>query len=257
MGRRLLTTLITILSLICGSPLAFAKDGDPVDRDDQKARQLFREGDKAYAEKRFEDAAKAFMQSYELSGRPLMLYNVANAFEQLGRWEDAANVLREYRRYAPKNELRTVDARIASLTARAEREKLQTLKEEQVWAEKSDEENKGINSVRGVALVSSGAATLLTGGVLAILAKLERNKIEEQCSELNGSRFCPASTNENFRRDRALSISADVAFAAGLAITGVGIYYLVRDNKKLKERQVSFGGAVGLRGASISLRGKF
>lgn len=256
MGRRIVILCTAFLLTAFATSGASAKDGEPGDEQtDHQAREAFRKGDRAYADKRYEDAVEAFTKAYELSNRPLMLYNIANALERLERWEEAAEKLRKYRDYAPRSELRTVDARIASLTARAERQKLEMLREEQVWS--TAKQRKGIKSVRGATLISTGAAALAIGGVLAVLANTQRSKIDDECTLLDGARICSPAADQYFRRDRAYSISADVLFGSGIALTGVGIYYLVRDRKKAKERRVQVDGSLGLKSGHFVIRGRF
>ncbi len=255
MGRRIVILCSALLFAACFASGVEAKEGQDDKQTDQRARESFREGDRAYADKRYEDAVEAFTEAYELSKRPLMLYNIANALERLERWEEAAAKLRTYREYAPRSELRTVDARIASLTARAERQKLEMLREEQVWS--TDKHRKGIKSVRGAALLSTGAAALALGGVLAVLANTQRSKIDDECTLLDGVRFCSPAADQYFRRDRAYSISADVLLGSGISLTGVGIYYLIRDRKKAKERRVRVEGSLGAKSGRFTIRGQF
>jgi hypothetical protein len=62
---------------------------------DDVAQQLFREGVEAARQERWTDAFEAFEKAYALSGRPVVLINLAGAQARTGRLEEAA---RNYRR---------------------------------------------------------------------------------------------------------------------------------------------------------------
>jgi len=85
-----------------------------------RARELYLRGDRLYTEGRYEAAVEAFQESYHLSGRPLLLFNLANAYERLARYEEALAALRDYAPHAPVEEEDQIRARLRSLTRRAE-----------------------------------------------------------------------------------------------------------------------------------------
>ncbi len=61
---------------------------------DARARELYLQGDREYQAGRYEQAVAAFQEAYRLSGRPLLLFNLANAYERLGRYAEALEALR-------------------------------------------------------------------------------------------------------------------------------------------------------------------
>lgn len=103
--------MITALLLAC--TLAHAQESD-----DARARELYDNGAVLYEEGRYEDAVAAFEEAYKLSRRPALLFNIANALERLGRYEEALDVLSRYRAYAPADERETLDRRISNLERR-------------------------------------------------------------------------------------------------------------------------------------------
>ena len=93
--------LLCALWLLGSQPgLAQSPSGDS----DARARHLYRNGELLYAEGLYSDAIAAWESAYDLSDRPLLLYNMANAQERLGRWEDALQSLNRYRAFAPLEE---------------------------------------------------------------------------------------------------------------------------------------------------------
>ena len=85
---------------------------------DARARELYDNGAILYDEGRYEDAIVAWEEAYRLSGRPLLLYNIANAQERLGQWRAALDTLNRYRAYARPEERERLDRRIANLERR-------------------------------------------------------------------------------------------------------------------------------------------
>ena len=65
-----------------------------------KAKEIYLEGVEAYRAERFVDAAEKFRESYELSGRTTLLFNIAATWEEAGRKELA---LKFYKHYLAEN----------------------------------------------------------------------------------------------------------------------------------------------------------
>ncbi len=86
---------------------------------DAEARGLFLAGQAAYSEARYADALRHFQRSYELSGRPDLLYNVAQAADRLRRDDIAIAAFEAYLHFSPTAERRReVESRLAILRAR-------------------------------------------------------------------------------------------------------------------------------------------
>jgi len=90
---RVLSPLILILTLalLLGmtGPAAAQKSAD-----DERARELYDNGAILYEEGRYEDAIAAWKAAYDLSPKPLLLFNVANAYERIGGLLDAPEKLK-------------------------------------------------------------------------------------------------------------------------------------------------------------------
>lgn len=63
---------------------------------DAEARNLFEAGEVAYSEGRYESALDYFRRAHELSGRPLLLYNIGTAAEHLLRYDEAVAAFDRY-----------------------------------------------------------------------------------------------------------------------------------------------------------------
>lgn len=91
----------------------------PDEAAEARAKDLNQQGETAYAAGRYTDAVSLFRQAHELSERPLLLFNIANAHERLGDYEAAAHALREYSKHATADETGTLDERVRRLEGRA------------------------------------------------------------------------------------------------------------------------------------------
>lgn len=283
MRHRILPLLAFGFSLAL-APAAHALPSPPGKKvsktDDAHARKLYKQGDKAYAEGRYEDAAADFEKAYALSGRPLLLFNLANAYERLERYADAAEALDRYLPDAKPKEQDAVEKRIGNLKRRAR-------KKEQEEEKKREEEAKrqrrkkaaqpashppGTTSsspappTTGYVLLGVGGASLAVGGVFGALALSARSDEKRECASSTQGRFCTINANNAISRDQHYSLIADIGFGVGVVAAGVGAYLLLapRDEKTDKDsggNHTRFRGAVGARarpgGAEVDLVGRF
>ncbi|MCE7894177.1 MAG: tetratricopeptide repeat protein [Sorangiineae bacterium PRO1] len=121
LGRQVKRLLVALLAahLLCSAGPAVAKPDQPSAADDAKARSLFKQGDAAYAEGRYEDALGAFEEAYRLSHRPRLMFNIGNALERLGKLSEAADALEKYLPHAKPTERDVLSKRVQNLRKRA------------------------------------------------------------------------------------------------------------------------------------------
>ena len=84
----------------------------------ERAREIFENGQSLYREGRYEDALVAFEESYRLSEKPGLLYNMANCSERVGDYRAAIDQLNRYRVYAEPAERTVLERRIVNLELR-------------------------------------------------------------------------------------------------------------------------------------------
>ncbi len=87
-----------LVVLACFSLIGRANGDEASDAD---ARQLFQAGRDAFERHEYQRAYDAFRQSYVISQRPELLFNMSSALKELGRPHDAADELRAYLRVVP------------------------------------------------------------------------------------------------------------------------------------------------------------
>lgn len=182
---------------------------------DQRARDLYVQGDRAYNEGRYEEAVQAFAESYRLSGRPLLLFNLANAYERLGRYQDALTTLRQYAPSAAVQEQAQIRARIAALEQRAASSPSGTSS-----ASSSDD---GL-LITGIVVGSVGLVLGVGGAVMGALALDARGEAQAGCvTGPDGATLCDASVRDAIGRDTTFALLADIGIGVGAAALAAGV----------------------------------
>jgi tetratricopeptide (TPR) repeat protein len=111
-------------------PDAFGEDADArAERIEQEARTHFEAGRMAFADGRFEHALQSFETAFELSDRPVLLFNIGTSLDRLQRKREAIEAFERYLERVPDADNRLeVESRLSALReavaaeeARAER----------------------------------------------------------------------------------------------------------------------------------------
>ena len=92
-----------ILSILLGLSVANAQEGAEGE-DAEIAKRLYLNGKMLFEEERYGDAVTAWNKAYEMSHKPVVLYNVAIAYEKLEEYQKSIDTLYQYRIYAPREE---------------------------------------------------------------------------------------------------------------------------------------------------------
>lgn len=230
-----------------GTPAPEVEVGSEADEtsaslDEERARRLYVIGDDHYAHGRYEEALAAFEESYALSGRPVLLYNMANAQERAGFTREAIESLESYLPHAAPRERAAVEARITSLRARADR--VDELRRPPPGDEVVPDAPEESVDFKGPLLLAAGGAAIITSAVLWIRIAGIRSDFDSACNDLDGREICGESAESLEVKDRRMSISADVLLVAGVAAAGVGLYFLLTgddDDDETDTTEVSVG----------------
>lgn len=182
-----------------------------------RAKVHFEAGTRHYDLGAYEEAAHEFEKAYALSEHPELLYNVYSAYERAGRYAEAAAALERYLdlgEIAP-DERPSLEARLGSLRARIPPPAEEPPHEEPeiVEAPADTQATPARGGLPTLAVASYGVAggMTLAFATLAGLALSERRSLEDGCG---ATQSC---TSGEAKRLRALSLTADVALAAGVA----------------------------------------
>lgn len=214
--------------------------------DERVARELFEQGREAYTEGRFEDARELFERSYERSGRPELLYNIAQAAE---RTRDDEHALETYRAFlealpdAPERDF--VEARIVFLSER-QRDRA---------AAASAQPSPGLDlGPAPVALLAGGGAVAVGGAALLAVALRGRNQVE---GASEGSSY--ARVRRRGERARGLGYAGQVALGLGVAaaVTGAVLFALDGDGDGAVTAPASARVTVGVGLGHVSVSGSF
>ncbi len=105
-------------------PDAFGAAADErAERIEQEARTRFEAGRMAFADGRFEDALQSFETAFELSDRPVLLFNIGTSLDRLQRKREAIEAFEHYLERVPDASNRAeVESRIGSLRSSVEAE---------------------------------------------------------------------------------------------------------------------------------------
>jgi tetratricopeptide (TPR) repeat protein len=85
-----LSSRVVVVAVLSLGVLAQAQPRKKVETDEQKARVLFAEGQKAYDVGEFERALTLYSDAYKLKTLPGFLFNIAQCHRQLGNFERAS-----------------------------------------------------------------------------------------------------------------------------------------------------------------------
>ena len=109
MDRRVISIVAALgVALTFLAPLALPGHAHAQEDD---ARTLFQRGQAAYAQGAYDDAIEMWTRAFELDPRPLLQYNLSQAYERLGRLEDAVSALDVYLQRADPTDEHMADAR--------------------------------------------------------------------------------------------------------------------------------------------------
>ncbi len=228
-----------LLAICCLTGLAHANE---------RAKELFLNGKELYNQGRYESAIIAWKEAYALDPRPVLLFNLANAYERSGQFEEALDALERYRPLAKPEEGEVLDTRIRALEdrvreieeerRRAEEERLaaqRALEEERRRAEQARLEaeaarKKGAFPALPVVTTATGVGAL-GFGVVNGLAALRHRKALRDPSLCSADGICKSEAEPIFARQRKAALLADVGTLSGVVLTGVGAtLFLTRSN---------------------------
>lgn len=263
---------LALIAALAPSQFAFAQDTDvpasaedaPVDSDEQ-ARSLYLRGDRLYSEGRYEEATAAFQESYDLSGRPGLLFNIANAYERLGQLEEALQALQRFAPDAPEHQRATVNTRISNIEERL-REQDEARRAAEVetevaapvppaadvtLAEPAPASSSAAKPV-GIVFIALGTAAVGGGLAAALLARSSRGDLDDACM---GS-LCPASAADDFDAEKRRALAADILlFGGGALVVGGIIALIVSPSSDDGVARIDVSPTLG--GASATLSGRF
>ena len=223
-------------------------------QDRERAQVMFEYGADLYDQGNYEAAINAWRGALELSGEPVIHYNIANAFERLGNFEEAIEHNQAYLPHASSDEIATIESRIQWLETRIqhqEEEVSETEEEnerlrqelEQARATQNveqtvvlDEQNTqtGFSTIQWGLLALSGVG-FGTGITLGLVTLSDRARIEEECGSFNGNIYCSNNAEVLIYKEASHAMISDIGFAGGI-ITAIIFAVTVVKNRSSDEQ---------------------
>lgn len=261
------TALFTLLAL---SSTAFA---DSPSDDDVEARLLYQAGVSAYDAGRFEEALERFQRAYELSGREMLLYNIATAAERARQDEIALDAYERFLEAEPETKLR---GRVEAVIARLRREiaQAESARETQISKQdidqntetQSDEATPPVpldepvaasSSSRGpggLITLAAGGAVLVAGAVTLGMGLADRARVQNPSEDaLDWQRDAARA----YDRGPALLTTGIIALPIGAALTAVGVVMAIKSGKHAGDDPEAARADLSFGPGSIMLKGRF
>ncbi|MBL8601733.1 MAG: tetratricopeptide repeat protein [Myxococcales bacterium] len=186
---------------------------------DQIARERYNAGREAYGRGDFSTAASNFERAYALSRRPMLLYHIGNAYNNLHRWEQARSSYRRYLDAVPQASDRAeVEARLRIIET--EIANAATPHTQVVVVERPVERVEPARPWRTAFWVGVGLTTVATAGTVAVglLADRQYRNLLDSCGQ--SASGCDAAAIDDMRLREGIingGIVASAVFAVGTA----------------------------------------
>lgn len=216
--------LVALGACVLGPVVSYAQEPTP---DEERAKELYNNGRQLYEEGRYEDAIAAWEEAYRVSNRALLLFNIANAYERIGAYQKAIDSLSRYRAFAPEDEREQLERRLRNLELRLAEQQAATAvavrPPDPAPVEPAPEPEpapKDRVSVVPWLLVGAGGVAIASGlgvGGAALGARADASGL---CAT-NG--ICPEEASTLIKKDRTLSLVADLTTGLGVATAGTGV----------------------------------
>jgi tetratricopeptide (TPR) repeat protein len=262
--RRIHSILLSLALTMTSAP-AFAAapmptpKSNPTPDDLQRADELFLNGRTLYQDGSYDGAITSFKSAYELSGDPVLLYNIALAYDRVDAFDDAIEYLEAYRAVAPAEERDELSEKVDSLRRRKLRAQTEpggtptttgpttqpppttgpTTPADDTQPRREPVKDR----VFGPAAITLTVITVVAAGVgigLGVASARRRNDARDVCNAgASGDTFCPDTSENDIDRARSFAIGADVSFAiagaAGIALIAVIAAKAVKRKKKQRD----------------------
>lgn len=238
-----------------------------------EARSLFIEGNAHYSAGRYVLAAERFLRAYQLSGKPALLFNLANTYERAGDYEKAAHYLRMYLDGGDVHDIAAVKARLQRLEiALVELQKNKTDDKPKSAPETpatpasttvpaiSDKPESGSPSrtpyyIAGTGLVVGAAAAVTFG----LLANGQQKDIDALCHDGGDGLLCQPGADTYIDKQHKFALASDIGtgVAAASLVAGAIYFFATRGGGESDARTVSFVPSTSGDGFGLVATGRF
>ena len=237
--------LVLIASSAAGQP---DHDGnDQHDHDRARALALFKKSEQRYEQGDLRGAIALLRDARQLYPEPLLLYNLAVAYEDLGELELAASAYKRFLDEKPRAEDRTdIERRIKTLETRIDARAQPVAPTPVVMPHPTSDDDESTSdggSAYPWIVAGAGVATLGVGAGLLIAAHTRNDDAADEGVAVEAERLHDQATT--------LQTSAAVVMAVGGAAATAGLVWIIVD------ASASSAPAVGIRPAALSFSMRF
>lgn len=248
--------LLMVASLVVSVVPAGAQEREVRTAQHAQAVDLFQQSRAAYRDGHFKEAADLLQRAYAVEPAPILLYNLARAYEGLGDLPHAVDAYQRYLKESPDAKDRgATEERIRTLTRQIEdRTKLEQERErERERARRAEQEQRDAPPPRPVSPVpwivaGVGVATVGVGAAFGLMAVGTHKDAENARAQTD--------VDEKRRQAQTQATIANVCFVAGGVVAAGGIAWgLV--SLKASSRAHAPSAEAWLGPASVGVRGAF
>lgn len=216
------TILLLGLTLFTAFPLSSAQcqDTSAPDASDTQARRLYSLGSDAFEAERFSEAAVYFLEAYDVTPLPDLLFNAGAAHQ---RAEEDAEAVAVFERYLENHDGGSHEAEVNARLVVLRRRLVDTNADPNTNADADDPSTLDLSAEapapsRAVplTLIIGGAVSAAAGATFLILAGGARSTVED------GSGFYSSVEAEDSRAS-TFGLVGGVALGVGAALAGVGV----------------------------------
>ncbi len=255
-------SILALLVVLCCARVAAAQDEKT-----ERARIHLKAAIAYYDEARYEDAAREMEAAYQLKPLPDLQYNLAQCYERLGRYEDAAKAYETYLKANPAaSDRKLVETRIGNLRERAAAtaagSKLAPLPTDKVvfktivvYKTAPPPPGRGVRiAAYGLGVLALGAAA--SGIAFAVLAKQDADAVSAGGSSTNPPSFDGQIATQKAGQTDVIVSGVSFGVAALCAGGAIGLYLL--GNKIDKEApKLTMAPSLSPTGGGLVLAGRF
>ena len=255
--------MIAVAALSWVPDAALAQEDRPAVAEDarEEALDLFEQAEDRYREGDLAGAIELLTRARSLHPEPVLLYNLARAYEGLGRFEEALEAYRQYLVEQPDARDRgAIERRITSLSEELEeRRRLEAARHGEPGGARQGALGAPASSASRVSPIEPeadgpgpvpwvvagvGAAALVAGVAVAFVAEAKRGDAEDDPVH--------ATSRQSFRDAQSIATVANVLMVTGGIVTAIGgVLILTASGGDDTETSVA------LSPSSVSVRGTF
>jgi tetratricopeptide (TPR) repeat protein len=257
--RNYLIGLLWLGALMAWGPAPAAADADT----DEEARALYQAGRIAFDQGRFDSALDYFQRSYELSGRPALLFNIGTAADRLRKDKIALEAFERYLEEVPDAaDAASVRSRIGVLRAAVEADEAAPqaaqvepidvpddayLGEQPEYGYPSEDRAKKRKKLGWILTAAGAGVFFFVGAPLYVVGQVKRADIEQA---VPGTAW---SDVEGSKNADAFTATGAVLSLVGVGAAATGLVLLLKRDHAPMARSVKLAPTYG----GLSLSGSF